>query len=457
MSRELDRSRPPKPGELAPLRLPELHRFELENGLRVHVAESHQLPEVSLRLIVEAGALAEASGQEGVAELTGRLLTEGAGDRTAVEMARWLDRIGAGFDVSVGYDATTVSLHVVSDLLEETLEFLETAVRRPTFAAEEVDRVRKERLDEIERELDRPEVVADQALIASVFGDHRYGTPSAGTRGTVSGLGRADVVGFHDRAYGATDAALVVCGDVYVDALRSLLEDRLGGWGSAAGRPGIPPSPARSVEAGRVVVVDRPGSAQAEIRLGTVGAAHGADDYYEAVVANAILGGLFNSRVNMNLREEKGWTYGARTSFHFRRAAGPWVGNAAVETPAAAAALEEFLAEVRGLRDRPPTEEELSLAKNALSLSLPRQFETAGQISRKVTKQLKYDLPEDHWSRFRERVEAVDREGVRRAVERRLDPDDFVLVVAAEAEDVEGGLEEAFGGVEVRAPGSGSG
>jgi zinc protease len=445
-----DRSRPPAAGEVRPLRLPGLEAFRLPGGLEVLVGEDHQLPEVSLRLLLEAGAAAEPGGLEGVAELTGRLLTEGAAGRSALEVAAWLDRLGASFSVSAGYDVSILSLHLLSDVLEGGLDFLTAVVREPAFAAQEVERVRQERLDQIDRDLDQPEVVADYALIRAVFGDHRYGTPAAGVRASVERLSREEIARFHRRRYGPRGAALVVCGDVRAGEIRRALEERLAGWEGGEGRT-VPDGPAPSVAAGRsVLLVDRPDSAQAEIRLGTVGVAYGDEAFFDLLVGNAILGGLFNSRVNMNLREEKGWTYGARTSFHFRRVPGPFVGKAAVETGAAADALWEFEREVAGLVEDPPTDEEITLAKNSLVLSLPRQFETVSQVTRKIATRFVYGLPDDYWERYRDRVEAVTRDGVVEAVRRHLDPSGLSLVVVGKAEEVEAPLRDRFGRVEVR-------
>jgi len=416
----------------------------------VLVGEDHQLPEISLRLVVEAGASADPVGQEGVAELAGRLLTEGAGGRSAQEVAAWLDRLGAAFSVSAGYDVTILSLHLLSDVLEGGLDFLRAVVREPSFEEHEVERVRQERLDEIDRDRDKPEVLADHALIRAVYGDHRYGTPAAGLRTTVEALDRERVAAFHERRYGPRGAALVACGDVDAARLRESLEERFGSWAGEAGRV-VPPAPvASAAPEPRLTLVDRPGSAQAELRLGAVGAAYPDDAFFDLLVGNAILGGLFNSRINMNLREEKGWTYGARTSFHFRRAAGPFVGHTAVETGAAADALLEFVGEVGDIVDEPPTDEEMSLARNSLVLSLPRQFETVSQVTRKIATRLVYDLPADYWERYRDRVEAVSRRGVVEATARFLEPAALRLVVVGRAEALEDPLREHFGDVHVQ-------
>lgn len=454
----IDRSRAPTPGPLRPLTLPELERFELDNGLRLIVAEDPQLPEVSLRLVLEAGATREPPGQEGVAELTGRLLTEGAAGRSAGEVASWLDRLGAGFSVSAGYDVSILSLHTLSGVLDGALDFLAAVTRHPSFDPAEVERVRGERLDEIDRDLDRPEVVADHALIRAVYDGHRYGTPAAGNRATVEGLGRERVAAFHAGRYVPAGAALVACGAVDAAALRDAVEARFGDWTGpdasvAPASPGAAaPLAARGGSTGKaaVLLVDRPSSAQAEVRLGAVGAAYADEAFFDLLVGNAILGGLFNSRVNMNLREEKGWTYGARTSFHFRREAGPFVGQTAVETGVAAEALSEFLRETMRLLEEPAREDEMELARNSLILSLPRQFETPSQVSSKLVTQLVYDLPDDYWERYRARVEAVTPAGVLDALRSHLDPAEMARVVVGDATALTTDLEERFGRVEVR-------
>lgn len=446
----LNRSLRPPAGPLPPLRLPEIVRFRLSNGLAVWVSESHAVPEVAIRLLVEAGAGAEPPEQAGAADLTARLLSEGAGERDAMEMAAWLDQLGASFGASVHYEGSVLSMHLVSEVLPDALDFLAAASRAPRFEEAEVERVRSERLDQLERQLDEPAIVADHALIEAVYGSHLYGRPAGGQPETVRELGADTVRNFHRSCYGARDGALLVCGDLRPAELREALEIRFGDWDPGAGRPQTPPAPERTVGAGQVVLIDRPGSPQAEVRVGGVGLPFGANDFYAATLTNAILGGLFNSRVNLNLREDKGWTYGARTHFRFRRDRGPFVARTAVETRVTAAAFVEILDEIEGLVACPPGAEELRLAKYALTLSLPLQFETAGQVGQKLVRQIAYDLPEDYWERFRERIEAVQREEIVEVARRHLRREDLVLVAVTEAAAVRRQL-EALGPVEVRA------
>jgi len=406
------------------------------------------VPEVSLRLVLEAGAGGEPQRQAGLAALTARLLTEGTADRDAIEMARWLDRLGVGFHASAGYAVSVLSIHTLTDVLDEALEFLAAVVCTPTFPDHEVERVRSERLDEIERQTDEPSVVANHALIEALFGEGLYSRPIGGTRASVSTIEPDDIRGFHAERYLPGGGALYVCGDVDADRVRAGIQRSLGHWQGVATRPAAPETPEPPEPS--VLLIDRPGSPQAEVRVGAIGVAYGTPDYYAIVLANALVGGLFNSRINMNLREDKGWTYGARSSFRFRRGAGPFVVQTAVETGVTADAFEEILMEVERMREQLVTAEELDLAKHALTLSLPLQFETAAQITGRVSRQGIYDLPADYWESYGERLEAVTPEEVREVCRTYLARERLTLLAVTDAGTAAEGLSR-LGAVERRA------
>jgi len=442
-----DRTRRPASGDPRPLVLPSFEAIDTATDLDVRFARRTGVPEVSLRLVLEAGAGGEPAELGGLAELTARLVTEGTADRDAQSMARWLDRIGAAVDASAGYAVSMISAHLLTDVLDEALDYLAAIVRSPSFPSGEVDRVRGERLDEIDRQLDDPAVVAGQALIRELYGTGLYGRPAGGTRDSVATIERDDVTRFHAERFVPGGALLIACGDVEPDRFADGIASRFAGWAGDAAPPPIPTTPTPGKSA--VVLLDRPDSPQAEIRVGTVGVPYGTSDHYAIILANAILGGLFNSRINMNLREDKGWTYGARSSFRFRRGAGPFTVQTAVETPVTADAFEEILGEIDRMRTEPVGDEELLLAKNALTLSLPLQFETASQITEKTSRARIYGLGDDYWATFRGRIEAVGAEDVLEVCRTYLGRDRLLLLAVTDAQAVHADLQR-LGPVDLR-------
>ena len=446
----LDRKIPPPSLPTPPPATPEFRETILAGGFRVRVAAVPKLPEVAIRLMVDGGAAAEPAADAGVAALTAKVLPAGAAGRTAMQMAEWLDHLGASIGSGVGHDSARFSLHTLSDTCDEALDYLASVVLAPSFLPDEVARVRAERLDEVRRTGDEPGELASEALSEAIFADHPYGRPVRGTVETLEALDGGKLRKFWERRYEASSSFLVAAGDVDPEAFVAVVERSFGAWAAGGGRTSIvrPPGPVR--DAGTVTLVDRPGSRQSEIRIGAVGLARGDEDEIPVLVMNAILGGLFTSRINLNLREDKGWTYGARSGFSMRRAAGPFVASAAVDTPVTARAFEEMLSEIRSMTERPPSEDELAGARNALILSLPRQFETTSQVASKEAERVAYDLPLDWWEQFPDRVGQVGRDDVVRVAEQYLEPSGLVLVAVGEAEALRGDL-SSFGTIEERA------
>ena len=429
----VDRTRPPPSQPTPPPATPEFHETILSGGFRVRVAAVPKLPEVAIRLMVDGGAAVEPAADAGVAALTAKVLPSGAAGRTAMQMAEWLDHLGASIGSGVGHDSARFSLHTLSDTCEEALDYLASVVLAPSFLPEEVARVRAERLDEVRRTGDEPGELASEALSEGIFGDHPYGRPVRGRVETLEGLDSGKLRKFWEHSYEAGSSFLVAAGDLDPEAFVAVVERSFGAWAAGGGRTAAVSLPGPVCSAGTVTLVDRPGSQQSEIRIGTVGLARGDEDEIPVLVMNAILGGLFSSRINLNLREDKGWTYGARSGFSLRRAPGPFVASAAVETPVTVRAFEEMLFEIRSMTERPPSEDELELARNALILSLPRQFETTSQVASKEAERVAYDLPPDWWERFPARVGQVGRDEVVRVAERYLDPAGLVLVAVGDA------------------------
>lgn len=451
------RTGPPPSGPEPRLEPPRFATHRLSCGLRVEVARTTAIPDVALRLVLGAGAGTVPPSRAGLATLACDLLSEGAGGRSASEMAAWIDGLGAAFSAHASYDACVLSMHAVNDQVDDVLEYLATVARHPDFEPGEVAHRRAMLLDRLRRRVDEPSEVAADALAAAVFGSHPYGAPLVGTVDSVGELGPEDLADFWTSAARPDTACLVVCGDVDPAATLEAVQREFGDWSAPDEVPPVdPPAPEAAARAGDVLLLDRPASRQTELRVGGVGIARGEEGEEAALVLNAVLGGLFSSRVNLNLREEKGWTYGARSVLLRRRRPGPFLLRTAIATEATADAFGEVLAEIERLRAEPPTPAEMELAANALTRSLPLQFQTATQLARRRAEAMIYGLPDDYWERFPDRVRAVRPGAVRDAARRLLDPGDLVLLavgaVAGFASDL-----AAFGHVRLdpSAPGGG--
>lgn len=443
----LDRNLRPAPGPAPRIRLPRFDRIRLENGLTLITVRHANLPEVSARLIVPYGSTEDASDKAGTARLTARALSEGTGDRSAYEVARALDYLGARFSFDVSYDSTSLRLGFLSRVFDEALDLLAEIVTRPAFDEAEVERLRDERLDEIASGLDEPRIIAGLRLAEAIFGDHPYAMREGGTEETVRVLSAEDLRRFHRRFYRPSAATLVLVGDLPgSDNLRSKLEGAFGSWEGTAEAPVELAEPQPITR--RVWAIDWSGP-QSELRIGGTGIARLAPDYPAVRVMNSIVGGLFSSRINMNLREDKGWTYGARSQFDTRKLPGPFSASTAVDAEHTVAAVQEMLGEMEGMSTRPPTDEELALARNALILSMPRHFETASQVSGRVAHQVVYGLPDDYWERYPDQIRAVSAEDVLASAQRYLDVQRLVVVVVGPVRELGDEL-AALGDVDFR-------
>ncbi len=444
----LDRSRPPRPGPAPNIRLPSYQRIVLANGLTVLTVRHDGLPEVSARLVVSFGATNDPANRSGTALLVARALTEGTTRRSARQVAESLDFLGTRLTVDVTHDASVLSLQFLSRVFDSALDLLAEIVTQPAFDDAEVERLQDERLDEIASGLDEPRIVANNRLIEAIFGRHTYALNEGGVEETVRAIDSAGLRAFHGRFYRPRSATLVLVGDVPEP---SRLEERLqAAFGDWVGEPATPQAmvDAEKATGRRFWIVQWPGP-QSEIRVGGIGISRLDEEYPAVIVMNAILGGLFSSRMNMKLREEKGWTYGVRSWFDARKNRGPYCVATAVEAQATAEAVGEILHELERLKSEPPTPEELELAKNSLTFSLPRLFETVSQVAGRVSQQVVYGLPDDYWTTHIGRVRAVTLTDVLEAAERHLDSDRVAVVVVGPATDFHADL-RSFGTVEVR-------
>jgi zinc protease len=431
----VDRTNLPDLGPELPFSFPAIRRSTLANGVRVWTVEHRQVPLIALLALVPVGASSDPAHQPGLAAITGDMLDEGCGDRSALEVHEALGRIGAQLDLDVGYDATVIGVTTLERYLDRGLELVRDMLVRPRFEQREFDRVRDLRLNRLLQLKDMPPALADRAFAQLLYRNHPYGHLPIGTEGALRSLMIRDITSFHRRACIPSRTTLIAVGDASHDQLQGAARRAFDAWRADETEPVADPetfAPAPS-PAGRLALVHRPGAAQSELRIGHVALPRQTADYHAALVANMVLGGQFVSRINLNLREDKGYTYGVRTAFEFRRAPGPFVLNASVQSDATADALKESLAEIRAIRgERPITRQELELGRASLTRGYPRNFETADQIARAAAQLALYDLPDDYFTTFVPKVMALTEDAVTAVAAKHIDPDRLLTVIVGD-------------------------
>lgn len=427
----VDRSRLPDVGPILPVAFPAIGKSTLSNGLRVWSVRHSRLPVVSVVLLLRRGAADDPPGRDGLAALTADLLDEGAGGRSALELHREFGRIGAHLDTDIDSDAIILTITTLSRFLARGLALLADVVARPALTDEDVDRVRQLRLHRLRQLRDVAGALADRAFLRLLYGDHPYGHTPVGSEHALASLNADDVRTFHVKTLAPDAATLIAVGDCEHRELEDLAASAFGPWNGTACEPGAAaPAPAQPP---RLAGIARPGAPQSELRMGHVAVARSTPDYYALVVANMVLGGQFVSRINLNLREEKGFTYGARTAFDFRRLPGPFSLQASVHTAATIRAIQECVAEITAFRGpRPVSPDELSMGIAALTRGYARNFETADQLARAVTQLALYDLPDDYYSQFVPRLLQVTADDVVQASARHLEPSRLTTVVVGD-------------------------
>ncbi|HWV37898.1 MAG TPA: pitrilysin family protein [Vulgatibacter sp.] len=430
------RATPPAPGEPPELVTPRFERFELPNGLQVLVSERHELPIVSVGVALRAGSAADPEGKEGLAQLTYQLLLEGAGKRDAVALDDAFADIGTSASVSVTEDGALVGTQVLTRNLEEAMSLLADIVQRPRLERASFELRKKQQLANLAAQVGNPRYLAGEAFAAAAFGAHHpYGRLGSGTPASVARLQVADAKRFYERAAGPKAAAIVFAGDITAERARELAQTSFGSWKGKAVAPQVPKAPEVAARA-RVVVVPKPGLSQTVIMMGRPAIAVGDPDEFDLNLASMVFGGTFGSRLNMNLREDKGYTYGARSYVDSRLGVGPIVASSAVRADVTGAAIAEFMKEMHDLDTRPISEDELEAAREGRIRSLPGSFETVGGLAYAAASLFWYDLPLDRFERLVEGYEAATPETVQAAARRYLDPSMMQIVLVGDPEIV---------------------
>jgi zinc protease len=412
----------------------------LENGLAVWAVERRGLPVVSILLLMPAGSASDPRDRPGLAAMTADMLDEGSGTRSALEIEEAFARIGSDLTTEIGPDATVLSLTTMVRHTGRALELLADVAARPRLDATDFARVRDLRVSRVLQQRDMPSTLADRTFARLVYPNHPYGHLSMGTERALLAMVVDEVTAFYQRAFVPAGATLILVGDLDHGTLASLAAESFSGWGQAVSQPqgvieseqpaGPDDPPAPEV---RLAIVSRPGSPQSELRIGHVGVRRETPDYHALLVLNAVLGGQFVSRLNMNLRQDKGFTYGVRSSFDFRRGRGPFVIQLSVVTGATVDAVGEALAELAAIRGlRPATAHELDVARTSLTRGYPRGFETTEQIARAAAQLALYHLPADHFEQFMPLVGRVDGSDVSAAAASHLAPSRSVAAIVGD-------------------------
>jgi zinc protease len=422
----------PQAGPPRDYRFPFFERITLDNGLGVIVAPVHKLPIVSAALVVDAGAAEESPGAEGVAQITARMLLEGTRKRSGDVVSEQFERWGAAVGATADWDAAMLSMTVLVPHLEEAMALFAEVLLEPAFPERELSRIKSERLADLLQLRTEPRGLADEMFTRFVYdASSRYARPEAGDVASVTSVARASVERFYHARYRPNGATLILVGDIDVAAGVALAQQLLGGWsGAAAPATAVSDTPARTTRA--VHIVRKEDAPQSEIRVGHVGLPRRHPDYFPALIVNALLGGLFSSRINLNLREVHAYTYGAHSSFDWRKAAGPFVVSTAVKSDVTADAAREILLEISRIRADAVSEDELTLATSYLDGVFPIRYETTDSIARALAALTIYELPNDYFDSYRANIRRVTAMDVLHAADKYLHPDQLQLVVVGD-------------------------
>ncbi len=425
----------PTPGVPRPYEFPDVVRATLSTGMRVVVVPMPRLPLVTVLGLIDAGASGETNAEAGLAALTARTLVEGTHSLDGAALTARLEGLGTSLGGAADWDASSVHFTVTRSRLRAAFALFGETLRTPAFAATEVERLREERLADLAQQLAEPRGLADQRFNGFVYAPNtRFARPVGGTVGSVQALDRAAVSRYHAAHYGAATTTLLFVGDIRPDEAVAMAEEEFQAWrNSAQPSASAPDAVARAATSSRrVVVVEKPGAPQSELRIGHVGVPRSHPDHLAIVVMNAILGGLFSSRINLNLRERHAFTYGASSGFDWRRAAGPFAVRTAVKTEVTARAVEEILRELDGMRAAPPSADEVTLATDYLAGVFPIRFESTDAVAGALASALTFGLAEDWFLRYRDRVRAIGPDEVFAAAQAHLDPTRLLVLAVGD-------------------------
>ena len=438
------RAKQPGAAAARAVRVPVPQSFELPNGLTViALPQTGGVPVVSASLVLRSGSDANPLDKPGLASFTADLLDQGTATRNSLQLAEEVAQIGASLNTGTSRDATTVSVSSLSRNFPAALALAADVALRPSFPEEEVERVRATRLADLVVQRANPVQIAGNVMGKTLYGTHQYGFTESGTVESNKQLTRADLQAFWRRHFVPGNAALVVTGAITMPELRKLAQATFGSWPKGTAAPAKLDVPTAAPP--RLVIVDRPGSPQTQLRVATFGVPRSSPDYVPVRVMNTILGGMFASRINMNLREEHGYTYGANSQFAYWRSGGPFSVTTGVRTDVTAPAVHEVMLELRKMSETRVTPQELTLAKDAITLQLPALFETSDRTTASLATLFTHGLPLNYYSNLSEQISVVDAQAVQEVAKKYLVPEKFTVVAVGDRSKIGETLEKELG------------
>jgi zinc protease len=442
----------PAPGPELAFHLPVPKTFSLKNGLKVYFVEDKDLPVLSAQLSARAGADNTTEATAGLASLTAATMSEATTMRDHTQLANAEERIGANINVAAAMDSSTAAITVTTNNADAGLDLLADVIEHPAFKPEDVDRLQKQRLVSIAQEADSPQTIALRVGRKLLYGDQPYGNAASGTAESVKNISRETMTGFYSAHFGPADSALLFAGDISEAEARRLAEKYFGGWSNAAGaEASIPAAPAPPTR--KIVIIDRPGSPQTALFAFGLGVPITTPDLQSLQVMNYTLGEAFASRINMNLREEHGYTYGAQSQYSSYRDGGSFIAGGLVRTDITGPAAKELLYEISRFAANPPTPAELKEAKDSKVQSIPSLFETTSATAGAISSIFVYNRPLDYYSLLPDKYRSVTAGDVTRVAREDVHPDNLIILAVGDRAKIEAGLKETkLGPIEIRTP-----
>ena len=442
---------PPSAGPLRPYVFPPVEQFQLANGLKVILVQKHTLPVVEGRLFVDAGSMREPAAKSGLASLTGSLLSEGTGEMDGAAIARAMDALGAQYFTNGTYSIANADVVALKNVFPQALSLAARTVIAPSFPVGEISRVKNRALATYQQTHARTAGLAADAFIRAAFDSTApFSRPASGTPATISALTRDDVVNWHRTMYAPSAATLLLVGDLTPTEARSIAQQAYGSWTGTRTAPATVENPIRPSSGTRVILVDRPGSVQSSIIIGQPGFRATDPDYLSMVALNHVFGGGFSNRVNLNLREKHGYTYGAGSTLDLRPGSGAFRVSSEVRTNATDSALVEVVNEYKRIVAEPVPAAELQGSVNNLVSGFPSSVQSVQQLTNRIQQLIIWGLPADYFATYRERLAAVTPEDVRTVATTRLTPNNLIVVVAGDLSKIEAPIRARnLGAVEV--------